>query len=442
MDLLSLVKKTKKYNDLYAVPFDLKINKSVDISNVKIVLFVNACYGHGDKVFCYKIYDYIKEWYNIECTIMTSTPEYFIQNGVKNIFGIKIPGIKYVECANIKNMKIYNIDIKTGKFLNKINLKKKFDLIFVTPWIGTDYDPNHNVMKKFFSYSNRFNTFLFSPYNPSQPYKYDFPTGIGKNFLGVLIKEKYLSDSYTSDIVMLHPYIMVHISYYYSSDANGCYNRFVKFMCKKYYQIHPQLDIITPKFLLDEPKKMQQLIKYIKDNNYYDEVEIITTNQKINTNLSSNKRVLRIRTELLPLPFKQYISLFKNCLPDVLLTGNQSVTDIISCCKNYNIYYQIMPWERNFARNLNNTLKAPNDYLKNVRTACGYEKLSTNMKLNLLRIQDKYDFRILGRKKLDKLVYNIKNINENKDIKKYINIVLTSKKKSTVINKIKSEFNL
>lgn len=89
---------------------------------------------------------------------------------------------------------------------------------------------------------------------------------------------------------------------------------------------------------------MERLIKYIKKAGYYDQVE-----DSVPIKWNSNERVLRLRCEILPLPYKKYVSLFKYCLPDVLLTGNQSVTDIISCCKEYNVYYQIMPWEYSFA---------------------------------------------------------------------------------------------
>lgn len=433
LQLLQFVKKCRKYKDIYKIPFELSTNKTLDtnLEDIKIVLFVNACYGSGDKVFCLKIYNYIKEWYGIESTIMTSTPEYFINNGVTNLLGVKIPGKSYVECANIKDMKIYNVD-SNGKFLKRTTPKEIFDIILVTPWIGTDYEPNHNTMKKFFPYSNRFNTFLFSSYNPPKPYLYDFPTGIGKGFTGVLLTETVKGEK---NPLLDRPYVMTHISYYHSVDVNGCYNRFVELICRKYYKLHPQIDIVTPKLILDEPKKIIKLIKYIKSQNYYDEVEVVTEkdNMKI---YPDNTRVLRLRMDLLPLPYKEYVSLFDYCLPDVLLTGNQSVTDIISCCKNYNVYYQIMPWERNFARNLNNTSEAPNDYLKNVRTACGYSKMPLKTQIKLQKVQEKYDFRVIGKAKMDKIVNNIKWLS-SKDGKIFVDIVSSSRKKSTIINKLK-----
>ena len=59
----------------------------------------------------------------------------------------------------------------------------------VTPWIGSDYEPDKKIVKNFLPYANQFNTILFSEYNPAEPKKYDFPTGIGKNLLGILLSE-------------------------------------------------------------------------------------------------------------------------------------------------------------------------------------------------------------------------------------------------------------
>ena len=40
-----------------------------------------------------------------------------------------------------------------GNPTKRANLKHQFDLIMVTPWIGTDYEPNKNVVKNFLPYA-------------------------------------------------------------------------------------------------------------------------------------------------------------------------------------------------------------------------------------------------------------------------------------------------
>jgi hypothetical protein len=432
MDLLKQVYKTKNFKQLYDVPFQ-NTNENTIIKRSKILLCANICYGFGDAVFLLKVYNYIKEWYNIEAEVLSSTPDYFIKNGVKKVYGAKTPGKNYEECALIKNMKMYNVDSK-GKFLTRVSSKNTpvYDIILVTPWIS-DQIPDRNALKGIFPYSNRFNTFFFSSYNPPSPHLYDFPTGIGKNYYGILLTEPEVLPR-NKDTP--YPYLMVHLSYYHSVNINGCFDKFIKLMCKKYYKKHNRLDVIMPKLILEDEKAVTKLIKKIKEDGYYQEVEIIKE-KGLEKTYDKNTSVLRLRTELLPLPYAEYVNLFNYSLPDVLTTGNQSVTDIVSCCKNYNIYYQLMPWERPFARGLNNALRAPKDYLKNVKTSCGMENMSIDKQMNLRLIEEKNDFRVLGKAKLDKIINNAHKLRTDKDTIKFIDIVLSSRKRSTVIEKFK-----
>ena len=439
MELLKQIKSVRKFDKLYQIPFNTlnkDFNFSKDTKNIKVCIMVNSCWGSGDNVFALKICNYIKEWYNIDVVVLASQPKYFLQNGIKleNLYGIKVPGEKTRECADTKDMKIYKVN-EDGKFLKQTTIKYQFDLIAFCPWIATDFAPKHSTIKKLFSYANRFNSLLFSTYNSPNPELFDFPTGIGKKYLGVLLTENE-NIMPRNNKLLPYPYVMVHISYFHSVDTTGCYSSFVKLICKKYHETNHRLDIVTPTVVLDDLEKLEKLSKYIIKMDYYDKVEIITK-KNIEKNWPSNLRVLRIRCEVLPLPYKEYTSLFNYCLPDVLLTGNQSVTDIISCCKNYNIYYQIMPWEYSFATNLNNTLRVPGNYLRKYKTACGYDKMDIKMQSDLRRVQEKYDFRVLGKNKLDKIISNIKSITEDPDIVKFVKITSSTKTKTTVVEKFK-----
>jgi hypothetical protein len=428
MDILSKIKKTNSFKDLYDVPF--KLNGQMP-SDLQIALFCNPCYGFGDIIFCLKMYNYIKEWYNIECTLFTTKPKPFIENGIKKIFAVKVPGKKYVECANIKDMKIYSINEK-GHPERRVKPRLKYDLIFVTPWIGTDFEPKHSSMKPLFSYANRFNTFLFSEYNAPDPHKYDFPTGIGRGLYGLLITEWKI----TGEKIVDNPYLMVHLTQDERVNVTSCFSKFIKLMCTKYSKQHSKLDVILPAHVLQDTKGITKLIKYIKDNKYYDVVDIIT--KKGEYPKHSEERVLRFRSELTPMPYEKYVSMFNYCLPDVLITGDQSVTDIISCCKDYTIYYQIMPWKKNLAKNLSKVTGAQEDYLRKVRDSCGLQKMSDNKKLNLRKLESQFDFRKLGKAKLDGIVNNARLLTKNKDVKKYVEFVLNSRKKSTIVKKLKN----
>ncbi len=435
MDILNALKKTSKFNQLYDVPFQLT---GIQTKDLKIALFCNPCFGFGDIIFCLKMYHYIKDWYGIECTVFTTKPKAFIENGVKDVMAVKIPRKSYEECANIKGMKVYSVNEK-GLPHKRVNLKTKYDLIFVAPWIGTDFEPKHSAMKQFFPYSNRFNTFLFSEYNAPEPHKYDFPTGIGKGLYGLLITDWKI----THERMVDNPYLMVHLTKDDRVNVTRCFSKFMKLMMEKYSKTNPNLDVILPDMVLNEnPKNINKLIKYITDNKYYDVVDIITKTTCNPPVHSSSKRVLRFRTELTPMPYDKYVSLFNYCLPDVLITGDQSVTDIISCCQNYTIYYQIMPWKKNLAKNLSKVTGAQNNYLAKVRDSCGLQKMSESKKLNLHKIEELYDFRKLGKQKLDGIIANARKLSTDKDVKAFVNIVLNSKKKSTVVSKFKKYLDI
>ena len=59
----------------------------------------------------------------------------------------------------------------------------------------------------------------------------------------------------------------------------------------------------------------------------------------------------------------------KDSVNDILVTGDQSLTDIISCCKYKRVWYQIAPWKMEFSENLFKHL--PNKNLKSFKTSCG-----------------------------------------------------------------------
>ena len=59
----------------------------------------------------------------------------------------------------------------------------------------------------------------------------------------------------------------------------------------------------------------------------------------------------------------------KDSIPDILVTGDQSITDVFSCCKRKKVWYQIAPWKHDFANGL--AEKLPNQYYHTFQTSCG-----------------------------------------------------------------------
>ena len=424
MDILSLVKKTRTFKQLYSLPFKLDGTMPEDL---EVAMYCNPCYGFGDIIFCIKMYEYFKEWYNIEPTLFTTRPKPFMDVGINKIYLLKKPGQQEGECADITEVKIYTNE----KEPKRVKPKVRYDLMFATPWInGTDSAPNHKLMKKLFPYSNRFNTLLFSEYNPSHFKVYDIPTGIGKNMYGLLLKDW----KNTGPRIVENPYLMVHMTQSPDVNVTACFSKFIKLMMKKYSKKHRKLDVIMPAHILDDTEGIENLVDDIIGNGYYDAVDIITKKGEYPKH-SARQSVLRFRTELTPMPYNTFSSLFNYCLPDVLITGDQSVTDILSCCKDYNIYYQMMPWKRNFGKALSKVTKAKDNYLGKVRTSCGLETLSTD-KLDIEAVRRDYDFRKLGREKLDGIMNNARLLTTNKDVKDFVKIVLHSRKRDKVIEKL------
>lgn len=436
--ITGLIKKTRQYNDLYNISWKIQLSKQFPKklpSDFKVVLVNNPCFGFGDIIFCLKIYSYIKEWYNITPVIATTKPEPFVSNGITNLIGLKIPKVAYEECEDLKMMKAYKVDHQ-GKMTGRISLSKsKFDLILATPWIGTDYAPNHNTIKRIFPYSNRFNTFLFSEYNPSSSHLYDFPTGIGKGLFGMLLTQTQSSE-FDYKALLPNPYVMVHLTPDPRVNSHMCLYSFVKYIVKKYATLHPLLDIVIPSHILENKPIFYKIKKYIREKNLYDDLLVIEKNKRHPITLA--KRILRFRTDVTPLPYDKYTFLFQKCLPDVLITGDQSVTDIASCCKNYTMFYQLMPWKRSFARNLAKVIGA--NHIKRASTSCGLEKMALDQKSNLASIAQHHDFRKLAKPKFDAIVLAALGRRSNTIQRTFENIVLSSRKKKTVLGKFMASF--
>jgi hypothetical protein len=436
-DILHQVKKVKSYKQMYDVPWRTMMENKVQVSSrlsgkLRVALVCHPCYGYGDIIFALKMYHFMKQWYGLDCTMITTKPVPFIKNGLKDIYCLKTPGSRtYVECEDLKTMKIYNID-KKGKPTTRAKLKHKFDLIMVTPWIGTDYDPNKNIVKNFLPYATPFNTMLFSEYNAPEPEKYDFPTGIGKNLMGLLVTQF----KFAKTVRLKNPYLMVHLTRDDRVDVGKCFSNFIKLMCKKYHKRHNKLDVVIPHHVLEDEDTLKKLFDYIRKRGYYKNVVI---RKKGDKNVKVERGTLTLRADITPLPYDQYTGLFKNCLPDVLITGDQSVTDIISCCKEYNIYYQIMPWKTNFAKNLAQALGQ--DFIRKVSTSCGLEKFSPRLRSNIQNVAKKYNFTKLGKPKLDAIIAFVLELRKNKNMQRFVEIALGSRKRASVISKIKKSIH-
>ena len=117
---------------------------------------------------------------------------------------------------------------------------------------------------------------------------------------------------------------------------------------------------------------------------------------------NKNDHEFILRGDILPKPREEFISLIKDSLPDVLLTGDQSVTDGIAYSKlNKRIWYQISPWKKDLANELAKSI--PNKYLLNFRTSCGSLK-AINVNLNNKNLIKENDFRKKGKQRMNAIL--------------------------------------
>jgi len=128
------------------------------------------------------------------------------------------------------------------------------------------------------------------------------------------------------------------------------------------------------------------------------------------------------------------LSLIKYSIDDILLTGDQSITDVISCCWKDKIpFYQIVPWKKDFSKELSKHL--PQKYIKYVKSSCGSIK-AINYNPNFEKFVKTWDFRKLAKPKLDAIIAFTNNCKNDETIDEIRNIFLTSRSKQSILKKL------
>jgi hypothetical protein len=427
-----------KYSDIprdlwksFEYPMSFKNTKKL-----RICLYANPCGGNGDIVFSTKLYSYLKKWYGSDIYIITTKPEAFLKDSVipdKKILCLKTPGFKQEECTVTKTLSLYS-----GKCSKKLSKKQvnnlDFDLFFVAPWVSAEIF-KYNSLQSIFSYSNAFNTFIFSAYNQditadTQPF--DFITGIGKNRLGLLYTKitPKTNSGLLKKIGGKGKYIITHISQSNVIPKDhpfDCLNNFLKVVFKQYDNI----SILVPKFF-----GINQ--EYFEDIALEEKVKIILytgENGEIIEFEGGDNGTYIVRADILPVSSSEFHSLLKYSLPDILVTGNQSLTDLLSIRQDMRIYYQLMPWESSFAKELKILTKL--DYLTSTKYSCGSVK--TQMKKPNFNKVIKQDFRTLSRHKLDSIMNLALEFRTNNNLHLLEEFYFSSRTKKTLGQKITRE---
>ena len=386
-----ITKKDDLNNSLWMSVDNKKIQRS-NYNNIRIGLFNVPCGGFGDIIVTKTFHDYLKEWYpTANVSICTTGPQ------------------KYKDLG-LKNTKIYHMVRKDGSTwddgecsgyheLKLVNKSVKFDIMIVIPIIN--YVFNIKKFKKLIPYANVFNTFSVSEYNGEFP-PYTFPIGVGKCQLGLLFNRFPIKQQN----LIKGPYALVYIqpSPAWGVHSKYCFLSYLEMICKN-YQKYTRFQIVIPKWIfetLDENYNfMLETKKIIKK--FYGIFSIVSPDKEKYI-LDQNDKIkgeLILRADILPQKREVFISLMKDSVKDILVTGDQSLTDIISCCKYKRVWYQIAPWKKGLAENLHKHL--PNEYYGTYKTSCGTLK-SINTEIDWRNFMKNYDFRIHGKKRMDSIL--------------------------------------
>ena len=124
----------------------------------------------------------------------------------------------------------------------------------------------------------------------------------------------------------------------------------------------------------------------------------------------------------------------KDSVEDILVTGDQSLTDIFSCCKeNKRVWYQIAPWKKGLSFNLSKEL--PNKYYSTFKTSCGTMR-AINTKIDWGNFMKNYDFRIVGKQRMDSVIMGVNDLKKRTNLQGLLDVIEHSRYLETVKQKI------
>lgn len=353
------------------------------------VLIVNTpCNGFGDIIFGWKIAKYLREWYPKNRVYIASTlPESLITLGENPKWVLRLGTKTYKQCRRVSRLELLTMDNK--------KITPMYDLYLVAP-LQSDFFVNYPDIRTLFSNSTRENTFFFSEYNDTKG-KCDFNTGIDDGRLGLLFTNaKGRCD--------LRKYGLTKNNYAlsYLAETIGrseiCYRSFFGMVGAKY--VRDDFHIVCPEWVALDLGSHRRIIAKLFHN--YGTVRIVTKSDETKYSVGGTKGgTMHIRGDILPVPNEVMLGLMKNSVRDILLTGDQSITDVLSCCSQKNIFYQIAPWKKDLANKLARYL--PNKYLSTSRSSCGTLG-AIGYRGDYRKFVRKWDFRKLGRPLLDGLM--------------------------------------
>ena len=412
-------------------------------SKIKVGLINIPCGGFGDIVNCKTFADYLKEWYpTMKVTICTAAISKFKSLGMKTKDLVELKAKKVwdkdegAECQEFHNL----------KFAKKMPI---FDIVIVVPMVNDYFSIQQ--LKKLIPYATPYNSFSVSEYNGEYP-PYTFPIGVGKGQLGLMLTNMKIK----RHNLIRSPYVLAYTAGHDRGQGalthtNLCILSFIEMICKKYNHYKKLQLIIPPWFcsdnadlelsLLTSPQLKTRYNNIVKKYFSRSQLQLKDGTMIQLFNTQKNKNELLLRGDILPKPREEFISLIKYSLPDVLLTGDQSITDGLSYSNmKKRIWYQISPWKKDLAHELSKAI--PNQYLDNFRTSCGTLRgIHTN--INNRNLIKQNDFRKKGKIRMNAILKFYAML-QDPIIQLLIECIQSSRYKDTALKKFikKLKYNL
>ena len=275
-----------------------------------------------------------------------------------------------------------------------------FDLIFVAP-LQADFDPSLKDIRYLIPDADSYNTYFFSEYNDSLDKPFDFHTGIGRGRDGMFFVDIPFSRS--KKILQMYDLKKDKYSVCYIAEtivnSRSCYKSFFEMIAKK-YRASSSFSIVVPEWIAKDIKDKGVCKEYKK---YFSTIVVVTkTDKKVYEYKDDGyNNTLYIRGDIFPVPNHEMMIVLKNSADDILLTGDQSITDALSCCPRKNIWYQIAPWKEGYAKELARLL--PNKYYKSKKTSCG-TMTALSLRSDYRKFVTEWDFRKCAKGRLTKIV--------------------------------------
>ena len=423
-EIIQHINRTKYYEDLYSIPWKYLEGKPCQhTQSLRIGLINVPCGGFGDIISCSTFYTYLKQWYpKHTVTLCTTTPSKFKQLGIKDIQFRRI----YVEGDD---------ECESYDKLYFKQTPKQFDVMICIPIINYQFDIK--AFRKFIPYANLMNTFTVSEYNGVVP-PYTFPIGIGKDQLGLFLTNPKVPKTQ----LIQGPFALVYIAD--RSNPAGihcrlCFLLFLEMICKLYHKQHRVFQVVVPPWipeLLSESANFRSRFRSCVST-YFTNVWIVHPDTNKDMYFEGDGNTLIIRGDILPQPRHEFMSLIKSSVDDVLLTGDQSITDAFSCCSSKKkIWYQIAPWKADFAESM--AKEIPDKTILGFRTSCGVLK-GIHQTKDYTQFLKQYDFRKLGKRRMDAVLHSVYKKDEFED---FLDILSHSRTIESVAKKWKKKYKI